>query len=282
VDTAEMKARELKAWTAVTAGWRKHDARLVKAFGPVSERMLDKAGVGPGHRVLDIACGTGEPAIPAAERVGPKGHVLATDFVGEMIAFAREKAVAHGLTNIEFREVDGEMLDLPAGAFQAITMRWGLMFMPDPIRCLTRAHRALSSGGRIAVANWGPPDKNPWASVPIGCIRKYMDLPAPVPGQTGLFAFADPERIRATMKAAGFQEIDVEPFDVLWAGPVDGRAYFHEVMELAGPLAALYAKLPDGDKIKFEDDVARAAEAQSVVSPGVALRGLTWIASAVK
>jgi hypothetical protein len=129
---------------------------------------------------------------------------------------------------------------------------------------------------------WGPPDKNPWAAVPIACLKKYMEVPVPAPGQTGLFAFADPERIRGTMKVAGFREIDIEPFHVLWAGAADGKGYFGEVMEMAGPLAALYATLSDSDKPRFADDVARAAESQSVMSPGVALPGMTWIASAVK
>lgn len=282
MDNAEMKARELNAWTAVAPGWRKHDARLVQAFTPVSTRMLDLAHIRAGQRVLDIACGTGEPAIPAAQRVGPSGYVLATDFVDDMLAFAREKAAARKLSNIEFRRVDGELLDLPNESFDAVTMRWGLMFMPDPVACLRRAHRTLAVDGRVALATWGPPEKNPWASIPAACIRKYLDVPPPVPGQTGIFSFADAERVRSTLDAAGFREIEIEPFEVLWSGPTDGRTYFQEVMEMAGPLAAMYAKLSDDDKVKFADDVARAAEAQSAATPGVALPGLTWIASAAK
>jgi len=275
----EVKARELQSWASVAPGWRKHDSRVTEAFGGVSRALLDKAGVKEGDAVLDVACGTGEPAIPAARRVGTTGRVFATDFVAGMVDFAREKAAAAGLRNIEFRVMDGEQLDLPAATFDAATMRWGLMFMPDPAACLERIHRALKPGARLALTTWAAPDRNPWASVPLRVMKKYMELPTPVPGQTGIFAFADPDRVRHTLAAAGFRDIAVEDLDVLWAGPESGRGYFSEVIEMAGPLASLYAKLPEEKKRAYADDVATEAERLSVRKPGVALPGLTWIAS---
>lgn len=275
----EVKSRELQSWTSVAPGWRRHDKRLTEAFGSVSLALLDKAGVKEGNAVLDVACGTGEPAIPAARRVGAKGRVFATDFVAGMVEFAREKAAAAGLRNIEFRVMDGEQLDLPAATFDAATMRWGLMFMPAPIACLRRIHRALKPGARLALATWAAPDRNPWASVPLRMMTKYMELPPPVPGQTGIFAFADPDHIRHTMAAAGFDDIAIEDLDVLWAGPESGRAYFGEMIDMAGPLASLYAKLPEERKRAYAEDVAAEAERRSGRKPGVALPGVTWIAS---
>ena len=278
----DMKAKEHHTWSSVTPGWRKHDGRLTQSFEIVSTTLLDKAGVRPGSQVLDVACGTGEPAIPAARRVGPGGRVLATDFVAGMIDFAREKAAAAGLRNVEFRLVDGEKIDVPEASFDAATMRWGIMFMPDPLACLRGIHRALRPGGRVALATWGPPERNPWASVPLAVMKRYMELPAPVPGQTGLFSFADPARIRDNLSAAGFRDIDVTALDVLWAGPDSGAAYFREVIELAGPIASLYAKLPEDKKAAYARDVAEEAERQTARPPGVALAGQTWIAAASK
>jgi SAM-dependent methyltransferase len=183
--------------------------------------------------------------------------VFAIDFVASMVNFAREKAAAAGLRNIEFRVIDGEQLDLPSATFDAATMRWGLMFMPDPAACLERIHRALKPGARLALTTWAAPDRNPWASVPLTVMKKYMELPTPAPGQTGIFAFADPDRVRHTMAVAGFRDIAVEDLDVLWAGPESGRDYFSEVIEMAGPLASLYAKLPEQKKRAYADDVAQ-------------------------
>jgi ubiquinone/menaquinone biosynthesis C-methylase UbiE len=274
----EVKSRELQSWTSVAPGWRKHDKRLTEAFGAVSQALLDKAGVKEGDAVLDVACGTGEPAIPAAVRVGAKGRVVATDFVARMVDFAREKAAAAGLRNVEFRVTDGEQLDLPAATFDAATMRWGLMFMPTPVACLQYIHRALKPGARLALTTWAAPDRNPWASVALRVLTKYVELPSPVPGQTGIFAFADPDHIRRTMAAAGFTDIVVEDLDVLWAGPESGREYFNELIEMAGPLASVYEKLPEEKQRAYADEVAVEAERLSVRKPGVALPGVTWIA----
>jgi SAM-dependent methyltransferase len=205
--------------------------------------------------------------------------VLAVDLVADMVAFAREKAAAAGLGNIEFRVLDGEQLDLPDATFDAATLRWGLMFMPAPVACLQRIHRALRPGARLALATWAAPDRNPWASVPMRVLARYIELPPPVPGQTGIFAFADPDHLRRTIAAAGFEDIAIEGLDVLWAGAESGRAYFGQVIDMAGPLAVLYEKLPEEQKRAYAEDVAREAERQSVSRSGVALPGMTWIAS---
>jgi hypothetical protein len=113
-------------------------------------------------------------------------------------------------------------------------------------------------------------------------MKRYMELPAPVPGQTGIFAFADPARLRDLLASTGFHDVEVEGLEVLWAGPDTGEAYFGEVIELAGPLASLYAKLPADKKAAFARDVAEEAERQSARRPGVSLPGLTWVASARK
>jgi hypothetical protein len=113
-------------------------------------------------------------------------------------------------------------------------------------------------------------------------MKRYMEIPAPVPGQTGIFAFADPQRLKDTMMAAGFRDVTVEGLDVLWSGPASGHAYFSEVIEMAGPLATLYGKLPEDRKRAYADDVAAEAQRQSVRKPGIALSGVTWIASGRK
>src|SRR5262245_26501568 len=104
--TGEAKSREFQSWASVVPGWRKHDERVTQTFGKVSLALLDKAGVKEGDSVLDVACGTGEPAIPAATRVGAKGRVFAIDFTAGMVDFARQKAGAAGLGRVEFPVVD--------------------------------------------------------------------------------------------------------------------------------------------------------------------------------
>jgi len=278
MSATETKAKEFESWRSVAPGWRKHDQHLKDAFGAVSEALLDRAGVSEGQRVLDVACGSGEPAIPAALRVGPGGSVTATDFVPEMVAIAREKARARGLDQIEFQVVDGEQLALPAATYDAATMRWGLMFMPDPVACLSHIHEALKANARFATACWAGPDDNPWASLPMRVLKQYMDLPEPKPGQTGIFAFADPDRIRSVMADAGFRDIAVESMDVLWSGAECGADYFEEVIEMAGPLASLFSKLSNQEQAAYASDVAQQADRLSDTKPAIAFPGRTWVA----
>jgi ubiquinone/menaquinone biosynthesis C-methylase UbiE len=278
----EMKAREFKSWSSVAGGWRKHDESLRRNTAGVTQRMLDLAGLHTGHKVLDLACGTGEPAIPAALRVGPTGYVAATDLIEEMVTFAREKASAQGLSNIEFRVADAEQVLLNPDSADAVTIRWGMMFMPDPLAALSNAHRALKAGGRIVVTNWAGPDKNPWASVALSVMKRHVEIPAPAPGATGLYSFADPARSVAVLAEAGFRDIAVESVEVPVIDVADGTEYFTWVREMAGPIASIYARLPAEQQAAVARDVAAEAESQSQRRGKVKLSGVTWIASATR
>jgi ubiquinone/menaquinone biosynthesis C-methylase UbiE len=282
MNTAELKAKEFKSWTSVVPGWKKHDESLRKNTHVATARMLDLARLKVGDTVLDIACGTGEPAIPAAQRVGPSGKVVATDWVADMVAFARKKAEAQGINNIEFHIMDGEALDVAPGSVDAVTIRWGLMFMPEPHACIARAYQALKPNGRIVIANWAGPDKTPWASVALGAIKKHVDLPPPQPGATGLYSFADPARNRALLENAGFQSVSVEELNVPVIDVDNGAEYFTWMKEMAGPIASLFASLAAEVQTKVDRDAAVDAQARSETSGRIRLSGVTWIATGVK
>ena len=126
-DKSELKERERNNWRSDAEGWRRRDELLRKGAASVTKRMLELSGISPGSRLLDIASGTGEPAISAAQIVGESGRVIGTDLAEEMLAVAREKILQTGLGNIEFHCIDAETLDFAAGSFDAATIRWGLM-----------------------------------------------------------------------------------------------------------------------------------------------------------
>jgi ubiquinone/menaquinone biosynthesis C-methylase UbiE len=275
MDNAQLKQEELTKWTRVAPGWRAHDPRMIRAFGVVSKSMLEASEVRKGNRVLDIASGTGEPAIPFAEAVGPQGFVLGTDFVEEMLGFAREKAAAKNLKNIEFRQADGESIDVPPGSFDIVSIRWGLMFMPNPVACVRQAKRALKRGGRIAVACWASPEQNPWLTIPMGILRRHLDVPPPQPGVPNVFSFADPKRIEAVLKEGGFEGVEVRPLDVVPADFSNTDEYFKWVLEIVGPVAALWARLP----VEKREQVAKEVASQVQDARGeVHQKGVTWVA----
>jgi ubiquinone/menaquinone biosynthesis C-methylase UbiE len=170
----------------------------------ITRRMLDLAGLSPGMRVLDVATGRGEPAIPAAHRVAPSGSVLGVDVSGAMLELARERADAENVTNLELRIENAESLNgVPSAHFDAALARWGLMYFSSPVSALKEVSRTLREGGVFVAAFWAEPERVPCMSLPRTALAKYaplreIDLEAP-----GMFAYAREERIRRDFSAGG-------------------------------------------------------------------------------
>src|SRR5262249_31615228 len=158
--------KQRRDWDAAAPQWRTYDDSLRRTGAPLTHRLLELAHLQPGHHVLDIASGTGEPGLPAAVRVGPTGFVLLTDRSAEMLAVARDKARAQRLEHVAFQVCDAEQLQLESGSFDAALCRSALPLLPDPVRCLRLAYAALRPGGRIAVAVTGRPQANPYFALP--------------------------------------------------------------------------------------------------------------------
>jgi len=276
VDPQAVKQEQREYWNQAAGGWRKHDEMFRQSTASVTRRLLELAAIAPGCRVLDIASGTGEPALPAAEIVGPPGYVLLTDQSQEMLAVAREKAERQGLRNVDFRVVDGEALEVGEESFDAALCRWGLMFMPDPVSCLRQAYRALKPGGRIAVATWGPPQLNPFVTVPMGILMKYTDVPRPEPGAPGIFAFAERDRLAAALSLAGFREIIAEDLELTVYQFDSGRDFWEYLQEM-GPIARQVADLAPEVREQVGREIVAAATAGDRAGR-VSLTGCTLLA----
>jgi methylase of polypeptide subunit release factors len=86
-------------WSAAAAGWKKYVKDMFKWMAPISDQLIKSAGISVEHTVLDVATGTGQPALTIAKMVGPKGRVIGVDLNPEMLEVAKEEAAYHGLTN---------------------------------------------------------------------------------------------------------------------------------------------------------------------------------------
>jgi SAM-dependent methyltransferase len=182
-DADAYKRKQHDQWNKDAAAWHRWEPTLQTWLGGVTQKMLDLAQVGPGQRILDIAAGAGEPALSAAECIGPKGEVLATDLSENILQFAQKIADERGLSHFKTEAMDGEHLTLPDASFDIVFCRFGLIYMPNGQRALTEWLRVLKPGGRAVVAVFSTPDRNGWGAVPIGVIRKRAQLPPPLPGQ---------------------------------------------------------------------------------------------------
>jgi ubiquinone/menaquinone biosynthesis C-methylase UbiE len=203
-DAAKYKNAQREQWNKDGAAWRRWNPTLDRWYGEATRQMLDLARIQPGQRVLDIAAGAGEPAVSAAERVGPGGYVLATDISEGIVELALQVARERGLNQVETRAMDGEKLDLPDASFDAALCRLGLMYMPHPETALREWRRTLRAGGRVAVVVFSTPDRNSWGAMPASIIRRRAQLPPPVPGQPGPFRTTSAaEYVRVAREAFG-------------------------------------------------------------------------------
>lgn len=240
-DSMQVKTRLRQEWDQVAVGWRKWWEHFERSAQTVSDHLVALAQIEAGQRILDIATGIGEPAVTAARRVGPTGHVVAIDQAPQMLAIARERAAALALHNIEFRELDAERLDLLDERFDALLCRWGLMLLPQLVLALQRMRQRLLPGGRFAAAVWPAPQKVPVMSLPMTVIRQYIQMPPLSPGYPGPFSLADREALERTFAQSGWSLVHSEAFPVHseFATAWD----YVRFMQAISPLNALLAKL---------------------------------------
>jgi ubiquinone/menaquinone biosynthesis C-methylase UbiE len=203
----DLQESEVQKWNAVAAGWARWQEVFEHAAQPVSDRLVELAGVAPGHTVLDVATGAGEPAITAARRVGPYGRVIATDFAPAMLREASAHAQALGLSTIEFREMDAETPDIGDVPCDAILCRWGLMFVPDLEGCLRRLLALLRPGGRFAAAAWGAPNEVPFIQTAASVLAERAPLPDAFDSRLNAFRLSEEGLLADVMKQAGFADV---------------------------------------------------------------------------
>jgi SAM-dependent methyltransferase len=253
-DAAKYKNAQREQWNKDGAAWRRWNPTLDRWYGEVTRQMLDLARIEPSQRILDVATGAGEPAVSAAERVGPGGYVLATDIAEGIVELALQVARERGLKQIETRAMDGEKLDLPDASFDAVLCRLGLMYMPHPVTALREWRRAVRLGGRVAVVVFSTPDRNPWGAMPASIIRRRAQLPPPVPGQPGPFSLGAPGVLEGVYRQAGFADPEVRavPVPLRMASSAE---YVRVAREAFGAFNAMMAHLPSEERESVWNEV---------------------------
>lgn len=242
-DPGQYKAGQRQEWDSAAPGWKKWREVLERGAQFVSDRMVELADIRPGHRVLDVATGAGDPAVTAARRVGPTGHVLGTDLSPAMLAIARERATTLGLRNLEFREMDAEALEFPEGSFDAALCRFGLMFLPNAAAAADRIRRSLARGGKFVGATWSVPPKVPLISLPMAVMQKALQLAPPPPGTPSVFSLSAPDAVERLLIDAGFRDVATEGLTMTVEFP-STEVYTSFLRDMAPPIRALLAKQP--------------------------------------
>lgn len=193
---------ERERWTASAALWDRWADPMAELADKLNQPLLDAAGVAAGAAVLDLASGTGEPALSAARRSGPDGLVVGTDLVPAMLTGAARRAASVSPPPV-FAAADMTVLPFADTVFDAVTCRFGIMFVPDARRALADVRRVLKPCGRAAFMVWGPRADNALFAV-IGAAVEERLGPDPVHGLGPLFRFAEPGSLAMELRRAGF------------------------------------------------------------------------------
>jgi SAM-dependent methyltransferase len=211
---------------------------------PVTDALVEYARPESGMQVLDLASGTGEPAISLALRVGAAGHVTALDLSAELLEIAEKRAVARGLKNFSTQRADAHSLPFPDHSFDLATSRFGVMFFRDPVTALGELRRVLRSGARACFLAWGPFDQPYWRST-MGVVHRRVGGPLLPPDGPNPFRFAETGSLSAVLRSAGFNDIEEEMKTLPWTWPGSAEEVWDQAQAVAVPFRPMLERVPD-------------------------------------
>jgi len=236
-------------WTNgdTVAAWARWHAKIAAQQVNMREALIQHARLEPGMRVLELACGTGDPALEIARRVGPNGRVTATDLSPQMLDECRKNACAAGIANMDFAAVDAENLQFGRESFDRVTSRLGVMYFVDVQRALAEIKRVLVPEGIVALQVWGPPEESPYFMNAVGPFARRLSPPPPPADAPTPLRFAPPGKLVDALTAAGFRDTREDRRSMVLPWPGSPNELWQHLYDIAIPLRPLFDGL-SGDE----------------------------------
>jgi SAM-dependent methyltransferase len=270
-------------WNSAAASyWVTHQLRYDAMLAPFGDRLLAAARIAAPDGVLDVGCGCGATTLEAGRRA-VTGAATGLDLSTPMLEVARGRAARERLGNVSFVAGDAQTYPLPAGSFDVAISRFGVMFFDDPGAAFLNLAGALAPGGRLAFVCWQDLLSNPFISVPGLALAEHAALPDPgPPGAPGMFALADPGRIRSLLAGAGLTEVVIEPVtqEIL----LGGGGTLADAVEFVRHGGMARAALAGVDKVTRDRGLAAVSDALEpyVTAGGVRIGTASWLVTACR
>ncbi len=226
-------------------------------LAPVTEVLIKALDPGYGESILDVACGTGEPVLTLARRVGD-ADIIAVDAAPGMVNTAKAKAKKEMLEHIHFRVMAAEKLDFPAHHFDAVTCRFGVMLFDDPQAGLGEIQRVLKPGGRFALAVWGELSQLSSFKLSADVINPFL----PEDKRTSMdkvTALGAPGVLETALGAAGFSNFQVERHTLIYTFP-DFDSWW-KLLDDSAIMAAQLDALSASQVTQIKDEMAARSHA---------------------
>jgi SAM-dependent methyltransferase len=254
--------------------WKAKSAAMGQA---VTDALVGYAQPEPRMQVLDLASGTGEPAISLASSVGTHGRVTAVDLSADLLEIAAQRARTRGLTNFTTQQADARSLPFPDNSFDLATSRFGVMFFRDPVAALQELWRVLRPGARACFLAWGRFEQPYWESM-MGVVHRHVGGLLLPPGGPDPFKFAEPGSLSGVLGGAGFNAVEEETKTLPWIWPGTVEEVWEQAQAVAVPFRPMLERVPakkwpqihsevhaavrkysDGEKIAFGVSVVLAS-----------------------
>ena len=274
---------QAEAWNSGedVAHWVRNQARYDRMNEPFAALILDAAALGAGGHVIDVGCGCGSTTLAAARLIAP-GQAVGIDLSGPMLARARAGGEAAGLGNVAFQQGDAQVHPLGPARFETVISRFGIMFFADPVAAFANIRSATRPAGRLVFVCWQPLAANQWLLVPGAALAECVPPPVGFGSDDGpgMFAFADPDRVRAVLAAAGWRDIKItsEHRSILvgGGGGVDDAVAFLRT----GSMGRMMLAGADADTADRALAAMRTALVPHTDNDGVHLGAAVWLVQA--
>ena len=252
-------------------------------LGKLGEATMDAAGVSNGQSVLDIGCGSGGSTFEISRRIGSDGTVWGVDISKPMLDIAIARLTSHDIGNVRFSEADVTTFDFTNHSFDIAFSRFGVMFFEDSVAAFRNINKSLLPGSPLSFVCWQSPIQNPWQSLFVQEVKKFIDLPAPPPRSPGPFAFMESNYVNSILENSNFESIEIEGHEAE-VNMFSGRSLADSVKDYMAINPVVSEMLKDSSNQVKQEIIKSTME---VFSPyysdkGLIFPGAAWLVTAKK